>query len=301
MATITIRASDSAAALDEVMRQLGPDALILSTRQNRGQVEMVATSAQPQDGAGAPPPPPPAPAAAPGFAGHLRRQLVRPVADVPEVLPPHLPGRVVLAGPPGAGRSMLAARLAAEALRSPGAARPSLVAPRPDVLAPPGPLSAWARLAGLVPHRPVWAEGSGASLAPPDPGETQIVDLSALPQLAPGQLATLAALPEARLWLVLPAGLHASYQDRLCEPLVGIADLIVLTRTDLCPPTDDDLSLTRRHGLPVALLAQGGGLLDALTPVATWPDVAGHGATATPSPVSGRPMKDQRDAAARIS
>jgi flagellar biosynthesis GTPase FlhF len=42
MTTITIRAADSAEALEEVMRRLGPDALILSTRQSRGMVEMVA-------------------------------------------------------------------------------------------------------------------------------------------------------------------------------------------------------------------------------------------------------------------
>jgi hypothetical protein len=312
MATLTIRASDSAAALEEAMRLLGPDALILSTRTHNGMVELVAGQSDDTAPAG--------PAATDGpraraanatgvggatgattkdgpaaFGGHLRRALVRDRIAAPAVLPPHLPGRIVLAGPPGAGRSMLAARLAAEALRTPGAARPVLVAPRPDMLCPPGPVSGWARLLGLAPHRPVWAQGAPAAIAPPDPGETQIIDLSALPPLAPDALASLAALPDARLWLVLPTGLHPDYQDMLCAPLAGIADLVVLTRADLCAPTADDIALPARHGLPIGLLARGTGLLDALAP----PPAATPVEFAASFPE--RQPKDHSDAAACLS
>lgn len=286
MATITIRASDSAAALDEALRQLGPDAMILSTRQHRGQVEIVARSGNADDGAPPTPPAlrtpsglPPLGSPAAGFGDHLRRAMTRDIVVAPQSLPPHLPGRIVLAGPPGAGRSMLAARLAAEALRAPAAARPVLIAPRRDALCAPGPLAGWARLLGLVAHRPVWGTAGAGPLAPPDPGETQIVDLSALPPLPSADLARLAALPEARLWLVLPAGLHPAYQDALCAPLAGLVDVLVLTRTDLCPPTPDDLDLPRRHRLPTGLVARGGALLDALD---LWP--AADAATPRPTP-----------------
>ena len=38
MTRLTIRGADTAQAMDEVLRVLGPDALILSTRQHRGVV-----------------------------------------------------------------------------------------------------------------------------------------------------------------------------------------------------------------------------------------------------------------------
>lgn len=44
MPTITVLAPDSALAMDEVMRQLGADAFILSTQQKNGQVEIRATN-----------------------------------------------------------------------------------------------------------------------------------------------------------------------------------------------------------------------------------------------------------------
>ena len=259
MATVTIRAADAAQALDEVMRCLGPDAMILSTRQHKGQVEVVAAPA-----GAALPVAPVSPPPVSGFSGHLLRELVRSQVRS-GVLPPDLPGRVLLVGPPGGGRSTLAARLAAEALRTPGAARPTLIAPRPDVLTAPGRLSAQARLLGLVPHRPVWKAGDPADLPPPALDETQIIDLSDLPQLKPPHLTALADRADAEVWLVLPTGLHPTVLDRLCAQFAGSAHRVVLTRTDLCDPTTDDLEVPRLHGLTVSLLAGGGALIDALS------------------------------------
>ncbi|NEX45259.1 hypothetical protein [Pseudotabrizicola algicola] len=297
MGTVTIRAADSTLALEEVMRCLGPDALIVSTRQHMGQVEIIAAPA----GGTAPlpsAPQPPEPRAN-GFAGQLLRQLARAPLHS-GVLPPQLPGRVVLAGPPGGGRSTLALRLAAEALRSPGAARPVLVAPRPDLLTAPGRLSAQARLLGLVPHRPVWSPDGPFPLESPAMDTTQIVDLSDMPPLDPARLGEIAARSDAALWLVLPTGLHPAQIDRLCAPFAGLASHVVMTRTDLCPPTEDDLDPALRHGLPLSLLAGGAGLLDALTALA---------APVTDTPASERPdwpgsalnSEELPDAAARLS
>ena len=44
MTTVTIRGADSQKAMDEVLRILGPDALILSTRHVAGMVEVQATT-----------------------------------------------------------------------------------------------------------------------------------------------------------------------------------------------------------------------------------------------------------------
>ena len=48
MSTIVVRASDTALAMDEVERRLGPDAFILSTKTNKGQVEIRATTDSPR-------------------------------------------------------------------------------------------------------------------------------------------------------------------------------------------------------------------------------------------------------------
>lgn len=286
MPTLTIRAEDATHALNEAMRRLGPDALVLTTRQIDGRVEVTASAPDPEVAsvtATAAPVPARAPAAA-GFSAQLLRRLAA-VPTVRGVLPPNLPVRVVLAGPPGGGRSLLAARLAVAALRAEGAALPRLIAPRPDRLAPPGRLDAWARLMGLVPDRPVW-HGATGPLPPPHPDECQIVDLSDLPDLPPGAEMPLMSLPGAALWLVLPAGLHPVQHDRLFERYFGLVSCVVITRTDLCPPTPDDLALPSRFGLPVALHAQGTGLVDALLPVAP----------AEPFPATPEPA----DAAARL-
>nr|WP_162623745.1 hypothetical protein [Paracoccus saliphilus] len=298
MTRMTIRAADSAQAMEELMRCLGPEALILSTRQHRGQVEIEAMSGDtPLDviAPRAPDKAPPDPS--PRFAAELLRELTR--RHRPDtVLPPHLPGRVVLVGPPGAGRSMLAARLAAEALRVPDARRPTLIAPRPDLLCPPGALAGWARILGLVPHRPVWPRGSIGALPAPAPDQTQILDLSDLPPQDAGMLAPLAAHPDAAIWLVLPTGLHRDYQDRLCRDWADGATLIALTRADLCPPTADDLNLDARFGLPVALIAQGRGLLDALSRPAM-PEAA-DAVVPTHASDAGKP-EEQADASAQLS
>lgn len=230
MATITVTGTDSAQALDEVLRRLGPNALILSTRSHAGAVEITAAPA----GGEAPRP----------FA----RLLVQQVAAG---LPQRLPSRLVLWGPPGAGTSMLAARLAAHLVQQGG--RSQLVAPRAERGQPPGRLEFWARLMGVPLDRPF-----GGLPAAPAPGVCQIIDLSDL-KPAPDTLAQWGGV----VWLVLPTGLHPALQDRLCQDLAGRASAIALTRADLCPPTPDDLSLPERHTLPLAVVAQGTGLLDA--------------------------------------
>ena len=321
MTTLTIRAADSAEALEEVMRKLGPDALILSTRQNRGMVEVVASLADTRPTPATLSPaaqafspralaprtlaprviPLPAASGANSFQARLAQAQsqaqAQPVGDadtpnsapnadptsgLPHILPPYLSGRVILVGPPGAGRSLLAARLAAAALRAPGSPRPVLVAPRPDLLTGPGRLAGWARLMGLTLHRPVWTDGLPTRLALPDPATIEIMDLSDMPAPAPGDLAPLASLSDSHIWLVLPTGLHPRMHSRICPPWAGIARLIALTRADLCPPTAEDHALQASTGITPALLADGAGLLDVLRPLA--PD--GGTPAAAPSDVS---------------
>lgn len=285
MAKLIIRATDTAAALDEVMRRLGPDALIIATRHSEGMVEVTAAPAEVA----------PATVVTTSFEAHLlhRKGIATqttgggaevsvsthqeaPSAPGLQVMPPHLPRRLFLTGPPGAGVSMLAARLAAESLRLPAAPRPALVSPRQDLLAPPDRLRGWARLLGLVVDAPYWPPGPDVPvLPPPFADQCQIVDLSGLGAQPPDRLAALAATEDAALWLVMPTGLTQPLQDAICAPLAGVADALVLTRADLWPVSESELLLSARHGIPLVLVAQGTGLLDGLQPA---PQIAEPGA-----------------------
>ncbi len=241
MSVIHIRAADAASALDEVARRFGADALIVSTSQKQGFVEVSVA----RDNAG--------PSVAP------RTRIPESSAAMPD-----LPTRLVLLGPPGAGVTTLAARLAALHLRRKPLVAPHLVAPRPEILAPPSPLPALARLLGLEVAAPLWPDARRVILRTPDPGQVQIVDLSGMGARGLEAARGLLTLPGAVCWLALPTGLHLQMQERLAPRFLPLAHAIVLTRADLCPPTLEDRALPQRFGLPIALLSQGTGLPDAL-------------------------------------
>jgi hypothetical protein len=240
MVIIRIRAADSASALNEVARRFGDDALILSTTQIQGGVEVAVAQ---NDDAGV---------------------IVELSAPVKPAALPELPPRLILIGPPGAGVSLLAARLAAQHLRRNPAQRPLLVAPRTDILAPVSPLLAHARLLGLNVVVPTQPEASAWALPQPDRAQPQIIDLSGLGAAGQAQLAPLLAAKGAACWLVLPTGLHVLAQDRIVPALRRYAAAIALTRADICPLTLEDRALPQRFGLPIALMSQGTGLLDSL-------------------------------------
>ncbi len=252
MTVIRIRAADAASALNEVARRFGPDALILSTTQQAGFVEVTLAEGGEM------------PANAPPAAQPSKPQRL-----------PDLPPRLVLLGPPGAGVTRLAARLAALHLRRQPDTPCQLFAPRPDMLAPPSALAAQARLLGLEVAMPLWPDpraGQGLPLGT----VPQIIDLSGLGPLGRDCAGPLLQQAGAECWLVLPTGLHVQAQDRIVPPFKPIAQALVLTRADICPLTLEDRALPQRFGLPIALLSQGGGLLDALCtpPQAASPDLA---------------------------
>lgn len=267
MAIIRIRAADSASALNEVARRFGADALILSTMQTKGGVEVAVAHGDDDDGVS------------------VQIMSVPKPASLPE-----LPPRLLLIGPPGAGVTTLAARLAAQHLRRFPSCPPVLVAPRLDILAPASPLVAHARLLGLDVISPRVSDLNDWSLPAPNSTQPQIIDLSGAGATGQPLLAPLLAAQGAICWLVLPTGLHVQAQDRIVPPLCPSAQAIALTRTDICPLTLEDRALPQRFGLPIALLSQGGGLLDALR--------APDGSIAQPIPLD---KKDVSHVAARLS
>lgn len=238
MSWVRIYADDAAQALAEVARRFGEDALIVSTaRKNSGVEVIVAHTGDPAEESG--------------------------LASPPRSAALSLPSRLVLIGPPGAGVSLLAARLAAEQMRVDTSRSIQVIAPRTDPLAPISPLVAHARLIGLEARTPNWSVGQEGRMADPQGRMSQIVDMSGLGKGGISQVGRLLRTSGAVCWLVLPTGLHLQAQEAILPGYRQICSALALTRADLCPLTLEDRALPQRFGLPIALVAQGTGLLDA--------------------------------------
>lgn len=303
MTAITVRAPDSQKAMDEILQRLGPDALILSTRRSGRMVEITALPPDPgtaqaprsrpaapllpeaeDDGGTAfaaalraeaarlgrrepPPPPPPGAPARPAPLTPLRgaenlddlaRRLLPPAALIEE-----WPTRILIAGPPGAGKSMLAARLAARLMLAEPDCRPALIAPIPGAMLVEDRLRGWARLMGLVLERP--ALPAAMNLPEPDPAAPQIIDLSDVAAAAPELAARLIEAEDAELVLCLPAGLHPARVARACHDWQAFSPTVTLTGLDQWWPEQGELAAIADAGLRLTRTASGTGLVSALS------------------------------------
>lgn len=265
MTVVTVRARDSQKAMDEVIRRLGADAYILSTTQSGGMVEIRASrDPQPRfasvlaDIAARPTVPlPPAPESPSPDLSDLARRLFRPLpeSDAP-------PRRMILVGPPGAGKSLLAARLAAQVLLGGDGRVPRLIVPLSGPRLTQDRLRGWARLMNLLPEQPRLAEAM--ALPDPNPWLPEIIDLSEVPDHAADLAAALGAVEGAEVILCLPAGLHPARTARLCGLWQPFGASVCLTGLDLWEPEADELAAIAAVGPMLARVAQGAGLLDCL-------------------------------------
>ena len=242
------RAPTVNAAIAQVRRELGADALILSTRRVQDGVEVTAAL----EGDAAPPSPPaPAPAAPPtpsrlawhGVPPDLQARLdAGPLQDTlasafrfgaiplnPDAAP------LLLTGPPGAGKTLTAARLAT---------RLTLAGTPPLVITADGrragaaeQLAAFTRVLGLpllVADEPV---ALSRALARRERGAPVLIDSAGLDPFDPHEreeLAALAGAAAANLVLVLPAGLDPAESADLAGAFAEAGTtLLVPARLDL--------------------------------------------------------------------
>lgn len=275
MTAITVRATDSRKAMDELQRRLGPDALILSTRHIGGMVEI--TALPPNTDATSPPPEPPRQEPTPepaSFAAAMQASLRRATAAdpvdhlirhllLPEGLAEEWPTRLLIAGPPGAGKSMLAARLAARLMLAQPGTRPQIIAPLPAASLVEDRLRGWCRLMGLTPDRPNIAQAM--ALPAPSTAMPQIIDLSDCADQAATLAARLIETDGAELILCLPVGLHPARIARLCHDWQAFAPTVTLTGLDQWWPERDELQAIATAGLKLTRIAAGAGLVNALS------------------------------------
>lgn len=285
MSRIVVRASDTALAMDEVIKRLGPDAFILSTRSEPGGVVIEAAShpvaaaqvlAQPSfadelaarlaSASAAPLPALPFDAA---WLGAVASELAgragpRPLADLAPILAasgegaaPWPTNRMVLTGPIAEDLDQTAVRLAIAFRRSDASCTPDLLSClRQGAIQAPG-LLAWSRLLGLT-HQTLAAPV--AALAPSDQPRIIVVPADST---VPAQGLIRDA---ADLLLVIPAGLHPRRLRRLLAPWRGTGAGVCLTGlAGDDPPQPEDLRALAEAGLQLRLLAGDTGLQDALS------------------------------------
>jgi flagellar biosynthesis protein FlhF len=266
------RAPRMAEAMARVRAELGADALILGTRQLPEGVEVTAALE---------PPPEPAPVMPDadrlglldfhGVPAALRPALQRgPLADclagALAFAPLPFAAPVLLAGPPGAGKTLTAARLATRLV---------LAGTTPLVITTDGrragaveQLAAFTRLLGIelvVANHPVTL---GRALTRRQPGAPVLIDSAGADPLDAGQrqeLAALAAAAGATVALVLAGGLHP---DEAAETAAGFAEigakLLIATRLDQTRRLGGVLAAARAGGLAIAEAGIGPGAADGL-------------------------------------
>ncbi len=268
------RAADTADAMAQVRAELGPDALILSSRRVPGGVEITA-ALEPLDE------PAPEPHRAAAFAWHnvppgLARRLEAgplPFAlsavlrfeklALDDAAPP-----LMVVGPPGAGKTLTIARLAARLVMA-GTA-PVVVTADGKRAGAAEQLAAFTRLLGLQLLVASAPAALSRALARRENGAPVLIDTPGTDPFDAAQrdeIAALAGTAEATLALVLPAGLDVGEATDLAGAYATCgARLLAATRLDLARRIGAVLAAADA-GVALAEAGIGPGAADGLVPM----------------------------------
>lgn len=234
------------AAMALVRSNLGPDALILSTRRVAGGVEVTAALDPVTDGL----PPPPALDTARNAALDWHGVPPKMIGALkPGALVDVLPGTLtfgalplgnaaplLLAGPPGAGKTLTTAKLATRLVMS--GQSPLVVTADGQRAGAPEQLAAYTRLLGLTLVVASTPTPLSRALARRLDNAPVLIDTPGLDPFDPSardELLALAATAGAVTVLTLPAGLDPAEASELADAFAQAgATLLVATRLDLC-------------------------------------------------------------------
>jgi flagellar biosynthesis protein FlhF len=299
------RAPRMAEAMAQVRAELGEDAVILGSRRVAGGVEVTAALDVPDPvlirpalvrpavvaGGGGPAPasppcpaeapPPPRPAAPGPLARHnlpaeltaklggdgaaaLPRRLAEALAFAP--LPEGRPRPLLLAGPPGAGKTLTCAKLATRAVL--GGAAPLVVTTDSARAGAAEQLAAFTRLLGLTLALADQPGTLAKALAHAAPGQPVLIDSPGCDPFDAAEargLLAMARAAEAEVALVLPAGLDPAEASELARgfALLGARHLVP-TRLDQARRLGGVLAAADAAGLALAEAGVGAGAADGL-------------------------------------
>ena len=291
MSSITVRARDSAEAMDLVMRQLGEDAMILSTLSRDGQVEIVATT----DPLPAQSAVRPRPAAMldrfrsnRGFADPSTPEIKHPAPSIPVPETPDparrvLPAarfslsetesaelkmrapeevlsrpRIALVGPSGAGKSMLALQIAAALIERDRRARVRLL------------FCGVSRSDGAFMFQKARMLHIPADYLPPHTGlrpagcETEIVIVSERCENQLAELRMIAGDSDCAVVVAVPAGLRGATVQSLAKRWHEMTTLAALSQSDDVRATEEDRAALAQGGLDLVWTVNRHRLADGL-------------------------------------
>ena len=240
------RGASLAEAMGAIRTELGPEALILSTRRGAGFTEITAALEPPEtapDLPHAPPPPAPAPPATapdrwlwhgappallPGLrAGTALDRLLRFTTT-------GFAAPLLLAGPPGAGKTLTAVRLATRLVLA--GQTPMLISTDGQRAGATEQLLAFSRLLGLGVVAAAHPTALQRALAHRADAAPVLIDTPGIDARDPeqiGHIAGLARLAGATLALVLPAGLDPADSAEIAAAFAAAgAEQLIITRLD---------------------------------------------------------------------
>jgi len=273
------RAADMPRAMVDIRAELGPDALILSSRRIPGGIEVTAATEAEADPPAPPQAPEPGREAALGYHGVpaiLASKLMAgplPLALAVALRFKATPVKrgdppLLVVGPPGAGKTLTVARLATRLVM--GGVKPLVISADGQRAGAVEQLGAFTNLLGvglLVASQPV---ALGRALARRAEGAPVLIDApgcDALDSARREEMAALAEVAGAALLVVMPGGTDPSEAAEIAAAFASIgATMMVANRLDIARRLGGVLAAAHA-GLALVEAGIGPGAADGLVPI----------------------------------